>query len=60
MLFTNPKKNTNKGDKMKQDIIKNRDDKGRILTYTATTPNGVKVECNTLKEARLFHKEVEQ
>ncbi len=35
-------------------IIRNRDEEGRVLTYTTTTESGIGVEYNTLKEARLM------
>lgn len=35
-------------------IIPQRDEKGRILTYLTTTEGNIKIEKNTLKEARLF------
>jgi hypothetical protein len=38
---------------MKQ-IIKNRDNKGRILTYSVKDDAGFNIEYNTLKEAKIF------
>lgn len=34
-------------------IIKNKDEYGRILTYTVVFPSGLKLEYNTLRQARL-------
>jgi len=35
-------------------IQRNRDHKGRILTYTVKTSSGYKMEFNTLREARIM------
>ena len=45
---------TNKWNKKYLPITRNRDEKGYILTYTVVLPSGLKLECNTLKEAKVF------
>jgi len=35
-------------------IIRNRDEKGNILTYSVKINKDLVIECNTLKEARVF------
>jgi len=35
-------------------IVRNRDETGRILTYSTTTPSGITFERNTLKEIRII------
>lgn len=41
-------------------IIRNRDGKGHILTYSVTMPSGLKMEFNTLKEAKTMAVIVEE
>jgi len=43
-----------KGIKKFRPIIRNRDEKGRILTYTVFTESGAKMEFNTLKKAKIM------
>ena len=43
-----------KTNKQYKTIIRNRDNKGYILTYSVTLDSGYVMECNTLAEARLF------